>query len=224
MLVRMPAIVILASISVCLAATARAAGDRPLGTIVQTNNAHLDNQTAVAGADLYACDVLDTEDTGMIRAEFRGSQILLSSASEVVMAGSRDAVRIIVISGTVNFAAPQSSTLIVETPAGTLGETAGQAYAGTVTIENNKQLLVSSMRGDIAVNTGGEIHTVPAGKTARVSFDGAENATCQNPGDYVRSAIRDRRKIAFLIVGGAAAAAGGYFGWNELTVSPSKPQ
>jgi len=186
---------------------AQAGSGRALGSVVQSNNSMINNETAMAGADVYACDVLDTDSYGNMRVQFNGSQILLAPSSEVVLDGRPGAARVIVVSGVTSFSAPSSAVLEIDTPAGVLRESAGQAYSGTVSITGPKQLIVSAVRGDLVLNNGGE----------RVA-----DASCHQPG-YVRNAY-DRRKIRFLILGGAAAGTAGYFTWQEMTESPTKPE
>jgi hypothetical protein len=189
--------------------------------VVQANNSHVDSQNAMAGGDLYSCDVLDTDGYGTLRAQFNGSQILLAPSSEVVLDGKPDAVRAIIISGTTTFSATSSAVLEVDTPAGVLRQSGGQFYSGTVSVTGPKELIVSANRGDLILNNGGDLHTVPAGKSARITFDQAADASCHKAG-YVRS-VEDRRKIGFYILGGALAGTAGYFAWQEITESETKP-
>jgi hypothetical protein len=203
---------------------ASAGRSRALGSVVQANNSHVDSQNAMAGGDLYACDVLDTDAYGYLRAQFNGAQILLAPSSEVELDGNPNAVRAILISGTTSFSATSSAVLEVDTPAGILRQSGGQFYSGTVTITGPKELIVSANRGDLVLNSGGELHTVPAGKSARVNFDRAADASCRK-GGYIRSA-ENRPKIGFYILAGGAlalAGAGGYFTWQELTESETSP-
>lgn len=213
-------LVLLLTISSSLAEVSSAGRSSALGSVVQANNSYVDSQDALAGGDLYACDVLDTDSYGTLRAQFNGSQILLSPSSDVVLDGRRDAVRVIVISGTTTFSAPSSSVLEIDTPAGVLRQS-GQYYSGTVNVTGPKEVIVSANRSDLNLNNGGELHTVPAGKSARITFDQAADASCHKAG-YIRSA-EDRRKIGFYILGGAVAGAAGYFAWQELTESETKP-
>lgn len=201
---------------------AHAGRGQALGSVVQSNNSTIDNQAAMAGADVYACDVLDTDSYGNLRVQFNDSQILLAPSSEVVLDGRPGAVRVIVIRGITSFSAPSSAALEIDTPAGVLRESAGQPYSGTVNVTGPKQLIVSAVRGDLVLNNGGELHTVPAGKSARVTFERAADASCHSPG-YVRNAY-DRRKIGFFIISAAVAGTAGYFTWQELTESPTKPE
>ncbi|MGH9739147.1 MAG: hypothetical protein ACRD4X_11260 [Candidatus Acidiferrales bacterium] len=206
----------------CISGPAWAGRSKALGSVAQTNNALIDNDTAMAGANVYACDVLDTDNYGDLRVQFHGSQIALGTTSEVVLDGSPDAVRVIVIEGSVSFSAPSSAQLIIDTPAGTLREASGQAYTGTVTIAGPKELVVSAVRGDIALNNGGALDTIPAGKSARLTFDQAADASCHSPG-YVRSTTNSR-KIGFYILGGAVAGGAGYAIWHDAQESPTRPE
>jgi hypothetical protein len=192
--------------------------DKALGSVAAANNSHLDNETAIAGADIYPCDVLDTDNYGSLRAQFAGSQIALSQSTSVVLAGRPQQVRVIIIGGTASFSASSADALIVETPAGTLRAPSGSGYAGTVSITGPKELVLSAIRGEIAVDTSAGMRTVSAGESARITFDQPADASCHDSG-YVR-AVRDRRKIGFILIGGAAGAAG-YFTWSELTESPT---
>jgi hypothetical protein len=194
---------------------------RALGSVVQSNNSMIDNETAMAGADVYACDVLDTDSYGNMRAQFGGSQILLAPSSEVVLDGDPNAVRVIVISGATSFSASSPAALEIDTPAGVLRESAGQAYSGTVSIIGPKELIISAARGDLVLNNGGELHTVPAGKSARVIFDRAADASCRKPG-YVPKSYPPH-KLAFELITVAATGGASYVIWNELQESQTKP-
>lgn len=202
-------------------APAQAGSGRALGSVVESNNSMINNQTAMAGADVYACDVLDTDSYGNMRVQFSSSQILLAPSSEVVLDGRPDAVRAIVVSGVTSFSAPSSAALEIETPAGVLRESAGQAYSGSVSIIGPTELIVSAVRGDLVLNNGGELHTVPAGKSARVTFDRTADASCHNPGS-VRNTY-PRNKIKFEIITAVAAGGASYTIWHELQESETKP-
>lgn len=197
----------------CISGAAWAGRGRALGSVSQANNSLVDNQSALAGASVYACDVLDTDQYGDLRVQFHGSQIALGTSSEVVLDGSPDAVRVIVISGSISFSTPSSAALIIHTPAGDLREASGQAYTGTVTITGSNELVVSTVRGDIVLNAGGALHTVPAGKSARITFDHPAEAACHDSG-YARSPA-NADKIGFVLIRASAS--------DEFRVGHAKP-
>lgn len=193
---------------------------KALGSVGQTNNSLIDNGTAMAGASVYACDVLDTDQYGDLRVQFHGSQIALGASSEVVLDGSPDAVRVIAVSGSVSFSAPFSSALIVDTPAGTLREASGQAYGGTVTITAPNVLVVSAVRGTIVLNKSA-VYSIPAGKSARITFDHPADTSCHGPG-YVRDPV-DSSKLKFEIIATTVTGGIAVITWKELTESETKP-
>jgi hypothetical protein len=205
----------------CISGAAWARHGKALGSVSQANNSLVDNQTALAGADVYACDVLDTDNYGDLRVQFHGSQIVLGTSSESVLDGSPDSVHVIIISGSTTFASPSSATLVIDTPAGTLREASGGAYTGTVTITFPNEEVVSAVRGTITLNAGGTLHTIPAGKAARITFDHPAQSGCREPG-YVPNATNPG-PIGFKLIAAGAIGAGVYFTWQELTESETKP-
>jgi hypothetical protein len=202
------------------AASAGRGRSRALGSVVQANNSHVDNQDALAGGDLYACDVLDTDSYGSLRAQFNGSQILLGPSSEVVLDGQPNAVRVIITNGTTTFSAPSASVLEIDTPAGVLRQS-GQYYSGTVNVIGPKELIVSASRSDLSFNSGGQLHTVPAGKSARVTFDQAADPSCHKAGDILSAHPTNLRLV--ILGAGIVAGFGGYQIWQELNESETKP-
>lgn len=223
MRIRAFGLLLAACVATSICGQAWAGSDRALGSVVQANNALIDNATAMAGADVYACDVLDTDSYGNLRVQFQGSQIVLGPSSEVQLDGSPGAVRTVVASGRVGFSAPSPEALVLETPAGTLRGTAGQAFSGTIAITGPKELIVSAVRGDLVLNAAGVLHTVPEGKSAKISFDVPAVTGCRSSGAPLHGVNRPygvNFKILAGIVGGGA---GGYVIWHELTESESKP-
>lgn len=55
---------------VCFCGAAWAGNSTAPGSVVQANNSLIDNDTALAGASVYACDVLDTDAYGQMRVQF----------------------------------------------------------------------------------------------------------------------------------------------------------
>ncbi len=197
------------------------AGHKALGSVAQANNSLIDNGTAMAGANVYACDVLDTDHFGDLRVQFRNSQIVLGISSEVVLDGTPDVVRVIVISGSTSFSSPTSSTLIIDTPAGPLSEASGQAFTGIVTITGPNEEVISAVRGSMVLKANGVVNTIPAGKSARVTFDHPARSGCREPGEAVGPHNAGNVKVH--IVGAAIVGGAGVVAWHELTESETKP-
>ena len=89
-------------------------------------------------------------------------------------------------------------------------------------------MIVSAYRGDLIVDNNGELHTIPEGKSFRVSMDldpaqpQPNAAAAQGPyGTGVKPAVNPHfiiKLTAVAIVGVAT-----YFIYQELSESPSKP-
>lgn len=206
----------------CIGGAARAGRGKALGSVSQTNNSLIDNQTALAGADVYACDVLDTDNYGDLRVQFHGSQIVLGTSSESVLDGSPDAVHVIVVNGSTSFSSPSSAALVIDTPAGELHEASGGAYSGTVSITGPNEQVVSAVRGTITLKAGGAVNTIPAGKAARITFDHPAYAGCRKAG-YVPNGVIPGN-VGFKLLAAGVIGTGVYFTWQELTESETKPK
>lgn len=194
---------------------------KALGSVSQANNSLIDNQTALTGADVYACDVLDTDSYGELRVQFHASQMVLGTSSETVLDGSPDSVHVIIISGSTSFSSPSSAALVIDSPAGELREASGGAYTGTVTVTGPNEMVVSAVRGTITLNASGDVNTIPAGKTARITFDHPAQSGCRERG-YIRNPV-NAGKVGFKLIATTAVLAGTYFTWQELKESESKP-
>lgn len=206
---------------VCAGSARRVEHRKALGSVVETNNAHVDSESALAGANLYDCDVLDTDESGALRAQLSTSQIYLSSLSEDVLdEDSQGTAEVLLIRGSTSFSLPASGPITLLTPAGFLRGNSGQAVAGQVVITGPHELVISATRGDLVLDNGGQLNTVPEGKSARVTFENTPDENCHQPG-----AIRPitSHKIAFYIIGGAAGAIPVFFLWHHASESDYKP-
>ena len=147
-----------------------AAHRRVLGVVSQTDRAHLDSQNAVMGADIYSCDSLDTEDAGAMRVQIGPSQVYLSAASAAQLEDDGNEIQVLITSGTVGFSEPASGNISIRTPAGLVRPASGSMTAGEVTFKGPKEIVISAMRGGLTLDNGGELRTIPEGKSADVTF------------------------------------------------------
>jgi hypothetical protein len=210
---------------------ALAATAKPLGLVVQAREAMLDNSTLAVGTTVFPGDTVQTDEGGTLRLKFGTNQLYLLSSSAATFSQNENTIRATVARGTVGFSSNASSELELAIPQGILRAARGQAASGQVTITNPQEVVISSYQGALVLDNEGEFHTIPAGKTYRVTMDlepAAEPAAParrdQDPNKDAGVIPTKRRKLYFELILVGAAAIGSYFIWREVTVSPSLPK
>jgi len=202
-----------------------AANERALGMVVQAEEAQLDAAKAAVGATVYPGDTLSTEAGGTMRLKVGSAQIYLLSSSAATLAESTDFTHAVVNRGTVGFSSSVAEPLALETPLGIVRPAGGPAY-GQVTLTGAREMIVSAYHGDLVVDYNGETHTIPEGKSYRVTMDldpaAQPNAAAQGPyGTGVKPAVDPHYLLKLTAV--AVVGVATYFLYKELCESPSKP-
>jgi hypothetical protein len=134
----------------------------------------------------------------------------------------------VVARGTVGFSSDGTNQFELEVPEGVILAANSQPAYGQVTIVGTQEIVVSAYRGSLLLDNDGEIHTIPEGKSYRVTMDldsaaaGPDAASSQDNGNTT-PAKRRRRKLAFFLLFGAAAALASYGIWDVLSESSSTP-
>jgi hypothetical protein len=207
-----------------------AATAKPLGLVVQAREALLDNSTLAVGTTVYPGDTVQTDEGGTLRLKFGTNQLYLLSSSAATFSQNENTIRATVGRGTVGFSSAASSELELAIPQGILRAGRGQSASGQVTITNPQEVVISAYQGALVLDNEGEFHTIPAGKTYRVTMD-LEPAAQPEPARRDQDTNKDagviptkRRKLYFELVLIGAAAIGTYFIWREVTESPSIPK
>jgi hypothetical protein len=203
-----------------------AAKERPLGLVIQALEAHVDDATLAVGTTLYSGDTVATDVGGALRLKLGGSQLYLLGSSAATLTQNPAILHALVSRGTVGFSSDGTERIELEIPQGVIRAVDGQPAYGQVTITGPQEVVISAYRGDLNLDNDGEVHTIPTGKTYRVTMDLEPAAQPAPPsassGDSPIVAPRRRRLVFDLIlVGGTAIAS--YFIWRELSESPSKP-
>ena len=199
-----------------------------LGTVAQADHARLANVQASAGADVYSCEPLETDEGGLLRVQVGTSQIYLGPLSATQLEGESGDVRAHIMRGTLTFSTPAASNFAVETPAGILRAESGQSAAGQVVVTGPHEMVVSASRGSLLLDTWGEFRTISEGQSARIEFGSTIEVVCSNKrgADQKQDPPHTRKdnKLAFYVIMGAGTVIPSYFIWQELTESESKPQ
>ena len=192
--------------------------------MVQTDRGHIDTTNAVTGADIYSCDSLDTDDGGVLRVKVGSSQVFLSASSTAALEDDGNAIQALATSGTVGVAFSAATDLSVRTPAGTIRGAGSQAASGQVAYTGSMELIISAIHGDLVLDNGGELRTIPEGESADVTFEGNVDNSChdESAANHISQRGYTQHKIGFYLIAGDAIAVPSYFLWRYPTESDSK--
>jgi hypothetical protein len=203
---------------------------KPLGLVVQAREALLDESNLAVGTTVYPGDTVQTDEGGTLRLKLGASQLYLLSSSAASFSQKENVVRAAVGRGTVGFSSNGLNDVELVIPQGILRAANGQAY-GQVTITSPQEVVISAYRGALILDNDGELHTIPAGKTYRVSIDlepaaqpASPNGRSQDPGQDSGAVPTKRRRLKFalILLGGLAVAS--YLIFDEVSESPSLPK
>jgi hypothetical protein len=208
------------------AASANAANDRPLGMIIQAEGlAHLGPAKAAIGSTVYPGDSVFTEAGATMRMRVGSSQVYLLSDSGASLSQGKDMVHVVVAHGTVGFSSPANDPIGLDTPLGFIRPVEGHAAFGQVTLSSTVEMIVTAYHGDLIVEENGNLHTIPEGKSYRVSKDlepptqPASSQTGQGSGT-TKNAVSTPKGEIVAIVGGAVLLS--WLAWSEFCESPSR--
>jgi hypothetical protein len=210
---------------------ALAAGARPLGVIVLARAAHLGNQVALAGTNVYSGDTLEIVDgDGVARLKLGLDQLYLAGyGSQALLTQLDSGVRATLLSGTLGLSSAPGK-MEIETPLAIIRPAEGARAFGQVTLTGPNQMTVAAYSGALVVEGNGSERTIPAGESYRVTLvpdDTAASSQDQQQGgtDHKRYTVytNGKGKLIFdlILIGGAAI--GSYFLYRHFTHSCSDP-
>ena len=143
-----------------------AASSKPLGMVVATEHARLDNAKAAIGADIYSGDALATDVGGSLRMKVGPSQVYLLSASSATLVPQENRVQAKVEHGTVGFSTASPEQLEIGTPLGVIRGANSQRVFGQVAVLSATKMQVSAYEGTLlVVAANGEEKTIEQGQT-----------------------------------------------------------
>lgn len=198
-----------------------AAANRPLGTIAEAENAHLDGASAVTGTTIYAGDAIDTESPGALRLRLANGQLYFSGASSATLSEHSGIAAANLVHGTASFSIPDSTQFELETPAGILRGSGRNFIRGQVAVNNPHELIVWAIRGDLILDNDGELHTIAEGKTFRIAIE--EDSASPPSDDSPQTRRRKRKKLIFLLIFGGVLVGTSAILWHHASESNSDP-
>lgn len=225
---RLALIAVVSSGMVCAPALAGTADEKPLGLVTQATFAQLGDAKAMIGTTVYPGDTVATDQGGLLRLKVGGSQIYLLSQSSAVLSSDTAKVSAKVLRGTVGISTTASEPVSLELPEGILRPAAGQPAYGQVMILSANEVVITSYSGDLVLDDEGDLHTIPSGKSYKVTMDLERNPDpepqeaegAQTTNHKVHSARHHHHLLLELMLGGGAALAA-YGAYQVLTISPS---
>ncbi|HYL69595.1 MAG TPA: hypothetical protein VEX69_10555 [Candidatus Limnocylindria bacterium] len=201
-----------------------ASSEKPLGFVAQAERARLDSANASTGASVFAGDTFDTDIGGTLRLRLETSQFYLLASSAATLAQNANGAMLTLTRGTAGFSTAASGQLQLDTPAGIVRGAEGKPAYGQVTIKSPNELVVSAFRGELILDNEGEFHSIPEGKSYRVTIEPDAESSQDDNKDFQQAQNHHRkRRIIFALILTGAVAFSSYQIWQELSESPSKP-
>ncbi|MBZ5500627.1 MAG: hypothetical protein LAN59_00095 [Acidobacteriia bacterium] len=197
-----------------------AASEKPLGMVVASQHARLDNANAVAGVDVYAGDTFATDAEGSLRLKLGGSQIYLLASSSAKLLQQENKVRASVKQGTLGFSTTTPGQIEIETPLATIRGVNGERMYGQVVVLGAAKMTVSAYQGTLVVSANDQEQIVKPGQSYVVSFAAEAAAGGQAPEGAVKPGV-NKKKLAFMLIAIGGGGAGVAFLWHEFTESCS---
>jgi hypothetical protein len=200
-----------------------ASSEKPLGVIAQAERARVDNTNASTGATVYAGDTFDTDIGGTLRLRLGTSQFYLLASSAAALAQKSSGAMLTLTRGTAGFSSVASGQLQLDTPAGIVRGAQDKPVYGQVTIKSPHEMIVSAFRGELLLDNEGEFHSIPEGRSYRVTIEPDPDPSSNDNRDFQSAQNHHRkRRIIFAIILTGAMAFASYEIWQELSESPTK--
>ncbi len=222
-------------LSITLAASllnipAFAANEKPLGMVVQAQDAQIGTAVVAVGTTVFPGDTVETQMSGTLRLKVGGSQVYLLASSAATLSQHADMVHALVKAGTVGFSSNGTDQVGLEIPEGIVSAANGQPAYGQVTILGPREVIISAYRGTLVLDNEGELHAIPAGKSYRVTMDLDPAAPAAQPQEAAGVGGKDNdivaprhRHLVFDLIVLGVAGVGSYFIFREVSESPSRP-
>jgi hypothetical protein len=184
---------------------AMAASAKPLGMVIATERARLDNADAAIGADVFSGDALATDIGGSLRMKVGPSQVYLLSDSSATLVPAENRVQAKVERGTVGFSTSSPAQLEIGTPLGLIRGANGDRIFGQVMVLSPTRMQISAYEGTLlVVAPNGDQKAIEAGQTYEATLAAPEpGGGAQNQQGVGGNGINWKHVATVAIVGGA---------------------
>lgn len=144
------------------------AAAKPLGVVLEAQNATLRAADGIPGTTVFAGDTVSTGHGGKMIMRMGTAQIEVKPDSVVSFEELDSVAGATVVQGSVGFASPETGTVAVRAAGIVIRPQAQRVTHGQVTLVGPLELLVTSYRGPLELTLGNESLVVPEGTTYRV--------------------------------------------------------
>ena len=151
-----------------LVSPAAPGAQKPLGVILQAQNATLRSSDGIPGTTIFEGDTVSTGHGGKMLVRLGAAQIEVMPDSVVSFEEFDSVAGANVVQGTVGFASPETATVAVRAAGIVIRPQPKRLTHGQVTLVGPLELLVTSYRGPLELTLGNESLVVPEGTTYRV--------------------------------------------------------
>jgi hypothetical protein len=202
---------------------AMAASSKPLGMVIATEKAQLDNAKAEIGADVFSGDALATDIGGSLRMKVGPSQVYLLSESSATLVPQENRVQAKVERGTVGFSTSSPDQLEIGTPLGVIRGANNDRIFGQVAVLSPTRLQISVYEGTLLVTApNGEHKTIDQGQTYEATLAAPDPGGAQNQQGVGGTGINWKHVATVGIIAGAAGGTALAL-WIENNESCSNP-
>jgi hypothetical protein len=211
---------------VCVGSAARlaqAAGDQPIGVVVNSQNGNLDGTAAVAGSDFYGGEEFVTYAQGSMQLRVHHCRIDLGENTDARFLPDETPDHLLVIQGSARYSCPAGAFLLIDTPAGIVHGVEGQPASAMIVITDPRNLVISAYDQGLVLDNDGELHGINAGQTYRVAVEEEADASPASGYPPQVQRKRRRRKIAMWLIGGSVTAFAVTDVIEQMDESPYKP-
>jgi hypothetical protein len=132
-----------------------------IGTVTSATSAHVGAVSASTGTTVFGGDRLSTEQAGSVQVRAGDARFMLSGSSLASLGEANGIPVATLLRGTAIFSTANAKAFVLHASTAEIRPKDDQPTVGQVTYINDKEFLVRSTRGSLAITVDGETQFVP---------------------------------------------------------------